>query len=736
MGLAVLEDHLELARVVRFFLEKKQVRADARAALDGGGTIPAVWKDMAAMGWLGLHVPEEYGGSGCGLMELAIVLEELGRQCAPGPFLPTVVLSAAIIAAGKAEQLGEVLTALAGGNVIAGLSLDGSLQLVRGQLFGVAGTVLSASDADLLALVVGDDFLTVDKRAPGVVVEERANLDLTRPSAEVRFGHVQIGPSQVVEGGGDTLRRLFEILSSAEAAGGAAACREMATRYAHERVAFGRPIGQFQAVKHHCANMLVDEQLAVGAVWDVVRNGSLTAIPPLGTKAAAAVSIPAFLRNAKMSIQVHGGVGFTWEHDAHLYLRRATALAAFTGSHDALCVEVARLGAIEGLGHSTLELPPEAEAIADEARQFLDEYQQKPENERHRLVVQRGYLYPQWPPPWGRGAGPLEQLVLDEVFAAIPRYEPLGIPAWTLPIVLPTLMIHGTEDQKERWIRPTMEADLVWCQLFSEPGAGSDLASLATRAERTDGGWVITGQKVWTSSAHLAQRGFALVRTDRDASKHHGITCMVVDMRAKGVTIRPLRQMTGGAEFNEVFLDEVFVPDADVVGQVHRGWEVALTTLGNERVSLGERDITSAGTWKFLQQVVKDIGPEHGSTLVEIGEVTAGAIAARALNLRVATRFATGAEPGVEGNLTKLIFGLHAQRMTELGVRVLGERGVYVDRNAEVVTGEYLRHRSSTIAGGTSEILRNIIGERALDLPRDPMPLASQRPDTQAQKGR
>jgi alkylation response protein AidB-like acyl-CoA dehydrogenase len=440
---------------------------------------------------------------------------------------------------------------------------------------------------------------------------------------------------------------------------------------------------------------------------------------PLSAKAAAAVSLPAFLRAAKANVQVHGGIGFTWEHDAHLYLRRAAALAAFAGPIDSICAEVAELDGASS-ERSTLDLPPEAGAFADAARQFVAEYWEKPEDERHRFVVESGYLYPAWPVPYGRGAGALEQLVVDAEMGDLPRFEPLGDPAWTLPIVLPTIMAHGTPEQKERWIRPTMDAELKWCQLFSEPGAGSDLASLLTRAERADGGWLVTGQKVWTSSAHQAQRGFALVRTDPQAAKHRGITCMVIDMHAPGVTVRPLKQITGDSHFNEVFLDDVFVPDADVVGDINDGWTVALATLSNERVSLGEAEATDGEPWASIRALAT-----KEADLVEVGDVLATGIAARAINLRIAARAVSGAGAGVEGNVTKLIGTAHTQRIAELGQRLLGEQGVYTDEASEVVTHQFLMSRAVTIAGGTSEILRNVIAERVLGLPRDPKPIES-----------
>ena len=194
---------------------------------------------------------------------------------------------------------------------------------------------------------------------------------------------------------------------------------------------------------------------------------------------------------------------------------------------------------------------------------------------------------PHWPRPWGRDAAAIEQLVIEQEFAAAGIKRPAyGITGW----VILTLIQHASQDQVARWVRPALNQEVIWCQLFSEPGAGSDAAGITTRATRAEGGWLVNGQKVWTSGAHLASFGLATVRSNPDAPKHQGITTMVIDMHAPGVTVRPLRMPTGNSDFNEVFFDDVFVPDADVVGPVDGGWTVARATLGNESVSIGGGD--------------------------------------------------------------------------------------------------------------------------------------------------
>jgi alkylation response protein AidB-like acyl-CoA dehydrogenase len=330
-------------------------------------------------------------------------------------------------------------------------------------------------------------------------------------------------------------------------------------------------------------------------------------------------------------------------------------------------------------------------------------------------LIDTGYVQPHWPPPWGRAAPALEQLVIDEEFArAGVRRQDYGITGW----IILTLIQHATEEQIERWVRPTLERKFVWCQLFSEPDAGSDAAGIRTRATRVDGGWLVTGQKVWTSGAQHSQRGLATVRTDPDAPKHAGITTVVIDMQADGVDVRPLREATGAAMFNEVFFDNVFVPDDDVVGAVDNGWTVARSTLGNERVSIGGGG-AGGGAWAIdVVDILRRTDPDSPLRR-EVGRYAAEGAAMRALNLRRVERAVVGGEPGPEGNVTKLLSAEHAQRAADLGLELLGTAAL--SDQGRGVSAAVIFTRALSIAGGTSEITRNQIGERILGLPRDPL---------------
>ena len=287
----------------------------------------------------------------------------------------------------------------------------------------------------------------------------------------------------------------------------------------------------------------------------------------------------------------------------------------------------------------------------------------------------------------------------------------------------PTIAHHGTEQQCRRYLRPLYTGEEIWCQLFSEPGAGSDLAGLATTATRDGDGWVVNGQKVWTSLGHRASHGLLLARTDQDAPKNRGITAFIVDMRAAGVDVRPLRQMTGDAEFNEVYLDDVRLAAGAQLGPVNAGWKVATTTLMNERVSIGTAMSTMASPAATALDLyrARHPGPVARDRVVKMWMESS---VARMMNLRASQLGMTG-DPGPVGSVGKLFAAEHALRVHEVIVDLLGaEAMLYPDVAAAPPPRHdhrvaFLRSRANTIEGGTSEVMRNILGERVLGLPRD-----------------
>jgi hypothetical protein len=716
MSIAITEDHRALAETVRSFADKRNLRGAARARLDSSDDVlPEFWAELADLGWLGLHLPEDVGGSGYGIDEAVIVVEELARAVAPGPFVPTVIAGAVIAAAGDDDLKARVLPGLADGSTVGAVALGGSVTVSDGLASGDAGVVLGAGLASLILVPVGDDVAVVDVAGGGVTIDMPPSLDPTRPSARVTLDGA---PATVMAGARRVLVDLARVILSADAVGVARECTEMGAAYSKERIQFGRPIAMYQAVKHHCANMAVATELATSAVWDAAR-ASATGGDQLTYAAAAAATLaaPAADLCANLNTQVHGGIAITWEHDAHLYMRRATTLLHYldaTGAAEEL-TDVTRRGVAR---EKTVELPPEADAIREEVRAFAQSIKDLPADQQRGRLIETGYVMPHWPTPYGRAAGAVEQLVIEQEFADAGITRPAyGITAWNIL----TIIQYATQDQIDRWVTPALNQDVIWCQLFSEPDAGSDAAGVKTKATRVDGGWLVNGQKVWTSGAHVAGMGFATVRTNPDVPKHDGITMMAIDMHADGVEVRPLKQTSGASDFNEVFFNDVFVPDDDVVGPVDGGWTVARATLGNESVSIGGG---SGGMSMPGAALVApyDAHPERlDGGAARIGRYIAEHQAMGLLNLRSANRAVAGGEPGPEGAMTKLVLSEIGHEAAAIMTELNGPDSLFMDGPGGLSNLLVLMHRGMSIAGGTSEIKRNQIGERILGLPRDPL---------------
>jgi alkylation response protein AidB-like acyl-CoA dehydrogenase len=586
------------------------------------------------------------------------------------------------------------------------------------QVAGDAGVVLGAGLADVLLLVAGADVVVVDAKQAGVSVDVPPNLDPARRCGHVALQGVPITAADVLPGAAAPALALARTIVAAEAVGGAQDCLDAAVEYAKVREQFGRTIGTFQAIKHHLANMLVAAEAALATVWDAARAaGDEREEFALMAACAATLALPAYIKNAELNIQVHGGIGFTWEHDAHLHLRRATTLRALFGGSGAPA-DVYALAAKGVTRANSIDLPPEAEQLREQVRAEIRTWDGLDGKSLRQRMIDTGYVMPHWPRPWGRAADAVEQLVIEQEFGAAGIKRPdLGISGW----VVLTLIQHGSADQIERFVTPALRGEQVWCQLFSEPGAGSDAAAVSTKATRVEGGWVINGQKVWTSNAQNCQLGLATVRTDPHVPKHNGITTVIIDMAAPGVEVRPLRQITGGSEFNEVFFSDVFVPDHDVVGEPNNGWTVARATLGNERVSIGGGLPGGEGSAAILVNLTERWGERVAGANERTGRYLADDHALRLLNLRRAARSIAGGEPGPEGNVTKLLLAEHLSERATLSAELLGPDVALASGPAKMAGFMVLAARGMSIAGGTSEITRNQIAERILGLPRDPL---------------
>jgi alkylation response protein AidB-like acyl-CoA dehydrogenase len=366
------------------------------------------------------------------------------------------------------------------------------------------------------------------------------------------------------------------------------------------------------------------------------------------------------------------------------------------------------------------ELPPDDDPRRIEIRRWLAEHP----SPTGRELAEAGLVAPHWPRPWGLDADPIHQLIIDDELRRAGVQRPvnmIGI-GWAGP----TILMAGTEAQKRRYLLPLLAGEEIWCQLFSEPGAGSDLAALSTRAELDGDEWVVNGQKIWTSLAHEAAFGILIARTGPD--KHRGISYFICPMDAPGITIRPIVEMTGAHTFNEVFLDDVRIPAENIVGEPGDGWRLAKVTLANERVSLS----SGGALWgmgpsaRDLIDLVREAGgvddPVLRSRLVDLhieSEIL------RLIRLRTVSAAVRGEAPGPEASIRKVLADEHGQHVFELAKDLAGAHGMLTDggplgRPVGVWHHGFLFSRALTIGGGTAEVQRNIIGERVLGLPPEP----------------
>lgn len=693
MSIGISEEHTQLSASLRKWAASIGGIEAARAA-EGEATadFATTWQAVREMGLVGIGVPEVDGGAGGSMLDVAVALEACAHELLPGPLLGASVAAA-------------VLDGAAAG------------RLVEGEVVGIGFEnrfVWDAPGADSLLLAdPADRWYLVP--AGSLRVEPAAGLDLTR-----RFGRTGSVDPATLDGAvevpgltAERLRRTAVTLAAAEASGIARWCLETAVAYAGVREQFGRKIGGFQAIKHLCAEMLEVAESVTAAAWDAACAAEADDEQwAFAADVARVIAFDGAVENAKNCIQVLGGIGFTFEHDAHLYLRRAVALRALLGDPDAAADSLltratggVRRAVDVDLGGADVAVRP---AIAAEA----DRIAALPEGDRRAALTESGYLTPHWPAPYGVGADPVTQIVIDQELARAGVTRPdIVIAAWALP----TIIEHGTPEQQQRFVKPSLLGDLVWCQLFSEPEAGSDLASLRTRAVRVDGGWRLSGQKVWNSVAERADWGICLARTNPDVPQHRGITYFLVDMRnSPGIEVRPLREITGKALFNEVFLDDVFVPDDCVVGEVDGGWRLARTTLANERVAMASNRLS-----KSTERAIELVGPDTPATLrAAVGRSVALATVCSLLGVRTTLRSLAGQGPGAESSVAKLLGVRNRQDGAELVVRMQGAAAVLGGEEVAADVWELLNTRCLSIAGGTTQILRNVAGERILGLPR------------------
>jgi alkylation response protein AidB-like acyl-CoA dehydrogenase len=734
---ALTADQAALAETVTGFADRRAGRGYLRENTEAlkAGARPDFWPDLVALGLSGVHLPESIGGQGGTLDDLAVVVAESGRALLPGPLLPTVVTSAVLAAAAGEDRVDALLRKFAAGATGAVVVPEHALTVDdasgdTARLDGATGPVLGAASAELFVVAAASGAVTrwfvVDRTAAGLEIEVQDGADLGRDIGKMRFTSVAVDAPVAL----DTERAVAVAvaLSAVEAAGVIRWCSDTATAYVTARTQFGRPIGAFQAVQHRTAQLLITSELATAAAWDAIRGLDDDAQQRTHAVAGAALTTLGNAVHAAVEcLGLHGAIGFTWEHDLHLYWRRAIALAALAGPVESWEL---RLGAAAMRGPRTFAVPlPETDssfreqvsAILDRAAELdnpgpskIGDTDAVNPGPRRTLLADNGLVSPPMPRPYGIEAGPLEQLILQDEYDRHGIVQPsMGIGQWVVPIVLH----RGTPEQLARLAAPALRGEEIWCQLFSEPEAGSDVASLSLRATRVEGGWELNGQKIWTTLAHRADWGLLLGRTDPDAERHRGLTMFLVDMHGTGVTVRPITQASGGAEFNEVFFDNAFVPDSMVLGEPGQGWTLTLETLAQERLFIG--GVRDPGHNRRIKEIIEreEYAGGRDDALRTLGRISARGAAVSALNLRETIRRLDGQPVGPATSVAKAAASMLHTDAAAAALNLIGPAGALGEAVSEPVHHE-LDIPTWIIGGGTLEIQLNTIATLVLGLPR------------------
>ncbi|MCY4012551.1 MAG: acyl-CoA dehydrogenase [Gammaproteobacteria bacterium] len=791
MQFAFTDEQEQLRLAVRRFLTDQSPTTEVRRLMaTDTGYDPSVWQRLCNdLALAGVHIPQSYGGQGFSAAELAIVVEEMGRALLCAPYFSSTVLAAtAILNGGSEADKVELLPPIAAGDRLAALAVtepagrwdaSGVEASVRdGRLSGAKSFVVDGHIADLLVVAArrpgsrdedGLSLYVVDATADGVSRRLLTTVDATRKLARIDFDGVEARLLGDEGAAGPALARTLDlaaIMLANEMVGGAAALLESAVEYANMRVQFGRAVGSFQAIKHRCADLLLTVELAKSAAYQAATAAAEgdADLPALASLAQSAAS-DAYMRAARDCIQIHGGIGFTWDNDTHLWYKRAKSSEAFLGDaafhRERLMQHWRRPTASTPQAKTVLPVAPddgaETAAAVAELRDWLADNWDSDASlvEWRGKLADSGWGMPTWPRQWfGRD---LPQALAPAVEAEFARINAVGVAKTGIRLLAAaTLLEHGNDAQKASYLRRILTGEDTWCQLFSEPGSGSDLAGATTRADFDGDNWIVNGQKVWTTSAHHADYGLLLARTDWDSPKHQGLSYFVLDMRQPGVEVRPLKQMNGHASFNQVFFTDAVIPPENQVGKTGEGWQIAITTLAHERrgadgaggrgqarardlpgrIYEEERQETATvmEPYKWYPQragrvdLVVDRANATGRmddpvVRQEIAKLLTMARSAEWTARRARAAHEQGRPQGPEGSLGKLASSNVARLANHVHTMIAGADAMLSgeDGALEGLIAEILVSVPATsIAGGTDEIQRNIIAERVLGMPKEP----------------
>ncbi|MCV7228406.1 acyl-CoA dehydrogenase [Mycolicibacterium komossense] len=738
MPLAITEEQQQLADAVGSFAARQAPVAQTRALFDAtaAGDLPPWWGGFVDNGFHAVHLPEDIGGQGGTLMDMACVIEAAATALLPGPWLTTAIAGAVALSGGSAAPESLLKDLAAGTTAVVVLPDHSDVRATAAgdswRLSGSTGITLGICSAQRILLPATTDdghrWFVVDTESTNLRAEPRNGTDLCTDVGVLALTDVTLPLTSVLPGiDTERVRALAAALTACAAAGTVRWCLTAATDHLRTREQFGKPIGTFQALQHKSATLLVNTELAEAAAWDAVRAADESVEQHrIAASAAALVAVIPAPDLVLDALLMFGAIGYTWEHDIQLYWRRATSLGGSLGpaprwSREAgeFARTVQRSQALN-LGDVESEFRSEIADILDRAVSLSNDgssrQDDRPEFDigpRRDLLAESGLVAPQLPAPWGMGANALQQVIIAEEYEKRPAMlrPTLGIAEW----MAPTIIDAGTDEQRDRFVWPTLRGVLQWCQLYSEPGAGSDLASLTTRAAKVDGGWVVNGRKIWTSMADGADFGALLARTDPDAPKHRGLSYFLVDMETEGLDVTPIRQANGAAKFCEVVLTDVFVPDAMLVGQPGDGWGLAVGAMAVERTAIG--NYVSIDRTEALRHLAAIDGPDRDAVVRSLGEIQSYTSALKALVTRETLRLVEGGKPGAASSIAKVAMSTLLRRASTAMLAHTGRSALVEDSDPEVFV-PYFHQPSELIGGGTAEIQLTVIAQMILGLPR------------------
>lgn len=771
MNLTLSDDQLLIRDAAENFLADVSDGAAVRRhmALEHGYD-PALWHRLAGeLGWCAIPIAEAHGGLGLGPVEMTLLLEATGRHLFCSPYFATVGLAATLIAecADEATQVASLATISEGqrryGVAIADGDWARAAQGVRAQrsgadwqLDGEAASVLDGASADVLLLFAGVEgerepaLFVVPRDTAGVRVEALQTWDTTRRFARVSLQAVMAQRIDAAQP--DGLRRalaLARLYLAAESLGVAQQCLDLTVAYVAQRKQFGRVIGAFQAVKHRCAEMMVRiealRSAVAGAAALAARRGE---VELLAAECAAArqLSADTAFWCAQEAVQLHGGVGFTAEYDVQLYFKRAQAASHWLGRADELRETMASACVDRELVHALADDSADDARFRDEVASWMREHlsgrfaplkhrggpgdeEAYPElrKEWERELARGGWTCVGWPrEAGGRGLSIAQQVIFHEEYARAGGPGRMGHIGEGL--IGPTLIQFGTPEQKARFLPKIVAGEEYWAQGYSEPNAGSDLANVQTRAEQlADGSWRVSGQKIWTSLAHESDWIFVLARCEPGSRGNKGLVFLLMPLRQPGISIRPIVQMGGGAEFNEVFFDNAVAAAEHVVGAPGEGWKVAMGLLEVERgVSTLGQQMHFAHEFALIVQAAKNNGRDRDPQVRQrLAQAWSGL---RVMRYNAMRMLADGAQLGLrrEALIYKYYWSNWHRELGKLAADVLGFAADVISDDPAIrpLQQLFFFSRADTIYAGTNEIQLNLIAERGLGLPREPRPAA------------